>query len=194
MTVFSERFTLATISACSPIGMLRWITPSPPSLARAMARPSSVTVSIADEMIGMFSGMSAESRVEMSTSAGSTPLRCGTRRTSSKLRPRGRSPIDNLWEGGPSGQAKVSGKARTFRLIFRGPPLSRPVPGLSVSAGISSWSGRGRFLRRGAIRRRKRRWHWPSYQSSSVSGGSRSWPLLRRRGRPFRGGPSGSRP
>ena len=46
------------------------MTPSPPACAIAMARRASATVSIAEEMMGMLSVMSAVSRVRRSTMFG----------------------------------------------------------------------------------------------------------------------------
>ena len=89
ITVFSDRFTRATCSACFAIDRFRCTTPSPPSRASAIASSASVTVSIADEITGMFNLNPLASVVPMSVSLGSTSLSCGTSSTSSKLRPRG---------------------------------------------------------------------------------------------------------
>ena len=50
-------FTRRTCSAWSGGSRLRWITPMPPFCAMAIAMFASVTVSIAEEMIGMFNPM-----------------------------------------------------------------------------------------------------------------------------------------
>ncbi len=64
----SKRFTRRTSSACWSGSRLRWMTPMPPACAMAMARRASVTVSMAEEMIGRFSVMVRVSRERMSTS------------------------------------------------------------------------------------------------------------------------------
>jgi hypothetical protein len=66
-------------------------TPIPPSCARAIAMSASVTVSIAEDRIGMLSGISRVSRVFGSAWLGSTLDSSGCRRTSSNVRPSGMS-------------------------------------------------------------------------------------------------------
>src|SRR4029434_8253069 len=61
------------------------MTPRPPSCAIAMARPDSVTVSMAALRIGTLSRMFRVSRVETSTCDGFTFECCGTSSTSSKV-------------------------------------------------------------------------------------------------------------
>src|SRR5688500_1602611 len=61
--------------------------PMPPSRASAIARCASVTVSIAELVTGMLSGILRVNHVRVSVSLGSTPLRAGTSRTSSNVRP-----------------------------------------------------------------------------------------------------------
>ena len=73
--------------ACTSGSRLRWITPIPPACAMAMASGPSVTVSMAAEIIGMFSLMLFVRFVVMSTSEGSTFERLGWRSTSSKVSP-----------------------------------------------------------------------------------------------------------
>ena len=51
-----------------------WMMPSPPSWARAMAISFSVTVSIGELRMGIFSLIRRVNRVETSTSAGTTSL------------------------------------------------------------------------------------------------------------------------
>ena len=68
----SDRLTRSTSAAWSSMGRFLWITPMPPSWAIAMARRDSVTVSMAALMIGTFRVTFRVSRVETSTSAGST--------------------------------------------------------------------------------------------------------------------------
>jgi hypothetical protein len=91
----SDRFTLSTSVTWSSIDRLRWMTPSPPSLAIAMARRASVTVSIAADMSGMARSMSRVSMVDVDTWAGITSEAAGTRQTSSKVRPI----CPNRWSG-----------------------------------------------------------------------------------------------
>src|SRR6185369_5328580 len=85
----SERFTRSTSSACLSIDMLRWTMPMPPCCARAMARWDSVTVSMAELTTGMFNPMLRVNQVRVSVSAGTTLLREGTSRMSSKVSPSG---------------------------------------------------------------------------------------------------------
>ena len=61
------------------------MTPSPPACAIAMARRDSVTVSIAEEMMGMLRVMSAVSRVRRSTMLGVNREWPGFSSTSSKV-------------------------------------------------------------------------------------------------------------
>jgi hypothetical protein len=58
-----ELLDLATCSACSSGSRLRWMTPMPPACAMAMASRASVTVSMAEEMIGRLSVIVARERV-----------------------------------------------------------------------------------------------------------------------------------
>jgi len=79
--------TLSTSSAWRSMERFLWITPSPPSWARAMAISLSVTVSIGELTMGMLRVMLRVSRVETSVSAGTT-LECrGTSSTSSNVIP-----------------------------------------------------------------------------------------------------------
>src|SRR5450759_1854585 len=61
----------------------------PPCCASAIAKCDSVTVSMAAETIGMLREISRVRQVRVSTSAGTTSLWAGSRRTSSKVRPSG---------------------------------------------------------------------------------------------------------
>ena len=81
----SLRLTRSTSSACFAIGMLRWMNPKPPCRARAIARRDSVTVSMAALTTGIFKRTVFVRGVLVSTSVGSTELKEGTRRTSSKV-------------------------------------------------------------------------------------------------------------
>ena len=68
----------------------------PPDWAMAMASGASVTVSIAADISGMRSSISAVSRVRVSVSAGMTDERAGRNSTSSNVRA---SAIRASWEG-----------------------------------------------------------------------------------------------
>ena len=63
----SKRFTLRTSSAWSSGDRLRWMTPMPPACAIATASRASVTVSIAEEMIGTLRRIDRVSRAPIST-------------------------------------------------------------------------------------------------------------------------------
>ena len=61
------------------------MTPMPPAWAMAMAICASVTVSMAEAMMGMLSGIVGVTRERISTSPGSTSDRPGLISTSSKV-------------------------------------------------------------------------------------------------------------
>src|SRR5580658_5554567 len=63
--------------------------PTPPCCASAMARWDSVTVSIAELTMGIFKPIFRVSQVRVSVCAGTTSLRAGSSKTSSKVRPSG---------------------------------------------------------------------------------------------------------
>ena len=84
----SKRFTWRTAATCSSGVRLRWSTPMPPNCAMAIAICASVTVSIAEDRIGMLSRMPRVSSVRVSAWLGSTAEAAGVRSTSSKVRPR----------------------------------------------------------------------------------------------------------
>ena len=87
-TWLSERLTLRTSSAWRAMGMKRWITPSPPARAMAMAISDSVTVSMLALMMGMARRRPGTRVVDRSTSARLAMRECrGTSSTSSKVRP-----------------------------------------------------------------------------------------------------------
>ena len=77
----------STCAAWSSIDRLRCRTPRPPCRAIAIAIRASVTVSMGEEISGSRTVMRLETRVEVSTSLGTTSLSTGTSRTSSKVRP-----------------------------------------------------------------------------------------------------------
>ena len=83
----SLRFTLSISATWCSIERLRWMIPSPPSRASAIARRDSVTVSMAEETIGISSAIVGVSRVAVATSFGRTADSAGTSSTSSKARP-----------------------------------------------------------------------------------------------------------
>ncbi|OUD87190.1 hypothetical protein BC477_04295 [Clavibacter michiganensis subsp. michiganensis] len=79
----SLRFTLSTKAAWSSMERLRWITPSPPWRAIAMAMRASVTVSIAEERRGAATLMLRVRRDVVSASLGMTSVCPGRSMTSS---------------------------------------------------------------------------------------------------------------
>ena len=85
MTPLSCFLTRPTSRAWSAAVMFLWTMPMPPSWAIVIARRASVTVSIAAETNGRLRRMPRVSRVERSTSRGSTSEYAGTSRTSSKV-------------------------------------------------------------------------------------------------------------
>ena len=84
---FSLRFTLRTCSACCSILIFLCSMPKPPSLAKAIAKVASVTVSIAALSRGTLSIIFLVSMVLISTSLGNTWEYAGMSNTSSKVRP-----------------------------------------------------------------------------------------------------------
>ncbi len=81
----SNFFTRRTCSACSSGSKLRWMTPMPPACAMAIAILASVTVSMAEAISGMLSGIERVMRERTSTSDGSTSESPGCSNTSSKV-------------------------------------------------------------------------------------------------------------
>ena len=79
----SALLTFLTSSTCASWVMLRWITPTPPSWASAIAKLASVTVSIAALIIGMFNWMSLVKFTLVSTSFASIQEALGTNKKSS---------------------------------------------------------------------------------------------------------------
>src|SRR5260370_15122295 len=100
----SNFFTLRTSFACSAMARLRWMTPSPPDCAMAIASALSVTVSIAAEISGMPRLTSRVSRVRVSVSVGRIDEAAGTSRTSSKV---SACRISMLMPSLPMGEYKV---------------------------------------------------------------------------------------
>ena len=86
----SNFFTFSTSAACCSGVKLRCTTPMPPAWAIAMAILPSVTVSIADDKIGMLRLMVFVSLVAVSTSPGITSEGPGRSKTSSNVRERGK--------------------------------------------------------------------------------------------------------
>src|SRR5881409_835564 len=86
----SDFLTLSTSAAWSVGESTRWMIPTPPSRAIAMASRASVTVSMAALTIGMLIVMRRVNRVRVSVSAGKTEDLAGTNATSSKVSPTGK--------------------------------------------------------------------------------------------------------
>src|SRR5689334_13648184 len=101
-------------------------TPRPPSCAMAMARPASVTVSIAADSSGIFSEMVLVRRVWRLTSRGTTEEWAGSSRTSSKVRAFWTTRILPFL---------LCAKADYTRLVTPGKRLERPLERLPVDAG-----------------------------------------------------------
>src|SRR5947207_690797 len=66
----SNFLTCRTWAACISGSKLRWMTPSPPACAMAIAILASVTVSMAEATIGILSEISRVMQVRISTSDG----------------------------------------------------------------------------------------------------------------------------
>ena len=119
----SKRLTRRTSSACSGIVRLRCTTPSPPACAIAMARPDSVTVSIAEDTMGSLSAMRRVRRVDTSALGRHDGGRAGLQQ--------------HVVEGkglGPGGGLDEEGHARSGRGGWRRP--------LSRGAGTGKATGR----------------------------------------------------
>ena len=120
----SNFFTSRTCSACGSGSRLRWMTPRPPFWAMAIAMRASVTVSIAEAMIGRLRAIERVSRVSTLTSAGRTSEWPGRNSTSSKVRP------------SMSRSAEMCGMANSWTAL-------RPD---EAAGAVSSWRG---FVSRG---------------------------------------------
>ena len=81
----SNRFTRPTSAAWRSTLRFLWTIPMPPSCASAIARRASVTVSMADETMGMLRATFRVSRAARFASRGSTLERAGTSNTSSNV-------------------------------------------------------------------------------------------------------------
>jgi len=79
ITPASNFLTWRTWAACCSTVRFLWMMPMPPCWAMVMASRASVTVSIAADTIGMLRRRVRVSRVEVSTSRGSTWEWAGTR-------------------------------------------------------------------------------------------------------------------
>ena len=90
----SNFLTWRTCAAWASGSRLRWMTPRPPACAMAIASLASVTVSMAEAMIGILSEISRVMRVRISASDGSTSDNPGVSRTSSKVSASRRVPLD----------------------------------------------------------------------------------------------------
>ncbi len=80
-----DLFTFLTCCTCSSIVMFRWITPKPPTWARAMAISNSVTVSIAELIMGVLISWFFETLLRVITSFDSTQDGPGIKRKSSNV-------------------------------------------------------------------------------------------------------------
>ena len=89
----SNFFTCRTCAACWSGSRLRWMTPMPPACAMAIAISASVTVSMAEAMIGMLTAMERVMRERISASAGITSDRPGLISTSSKVSASRKTPL-----------------------------------------------------------------------------------------------------
>ena len=85
----SNFLTRLTSLAWRSIDRFLWMTPRPPAWAMAIAMALSVTVSMAEAMIGMFSRISRVTRVSVLADVGRTAERAGRSSTSSKVRASG---------------------------------------------------------------------------------------------------------
>src|SRR5947209_2479427 len=86
----SDFLTLSTSAAWSVGESTRWMIPTPPSRAIAMASRASVTVSMAALTMGMLIVMRRVNRGRVSVSAGQSEDLAGTNATSSKVSPTGK--------------------------------------------------------------------------------------------------------
>ncbi len=78
---------MSTSSTCCSMDIFLWIIPMPPSRAMAIAILDSVTVSMAEVIMGVLSVISLVRLVLMSIMFGVTSLFAGISRTSSKVSP-----------------------------------------------------------------------------------------------------------
>ena len=83
----SNRFTCRTAAVCCSMVRLRCNTPIPPICAMTIAMSDSVTVSMAEERIGIFRPMSLEMLVLVSAWLGTISDAAGRSRTSSNVSP-----------------------------------------------------------------------------------------------------------
>jgi hypothetical protein len=89
----SYRFTCRTCSACSSGVRLRWMTPSPPACAIAMAIRLSVTVSIAEARRGRLTLIERVTHERTSAWDGRISEWPGVSNTSSKVRASGKDEV-----------------------------------------------------------------------------------------------------
>ena len=106
----------------------------PPSCAIAIAMSASVTVSIAEDRIGMLSGISRVRKVRVSAWLGSTSDSSGCSRTSSKVRPSGISGASLSWA--ISAHDRQQRDSPSGRLV--GGPLRAPAAPLRRASARSS--------------------------------------------------------
>ena len=167
----SNRFTLRTSSAWSSGDRLRWITPMPPACAIATARRASVTVSIAEEMIGTLRRIERVSLPPTSAWLGMIVLCPGRSRTSSKARPSGKADFstieaiaNSLKPRAPPVRSRGSAKGRALaawrRLLTRAPPREQGVAAFDqriVSKSAAAGRGNRRLGVAGAAARRHKK-------------------------------------
>src|SRR5438045_5039045 len=126
------------------------MTPMPPAWAIAIAMRASVTVSMADAMIGMLSGIARVIWLRMSASEGSTSERPGCSRTSSKVSASRGLPFDPDAMANSPRLIGTAGVKRRFRPAHKAKPATQdPVVELApvvstAGAGFKGPLGRGR--------------------------------------------------
>src|SRR4051794_29417360 len=103
--------------------------PMPPCCAMAIARRDSVTVSMAALSRGVFRKISRVRRVWVSTWAGTTSLRAGTRRTSSKVSASGTGNSIMAFLRDTAAPASFGLRLETALCHCRRAPLVRQTPG-----------------------------------------------------------------
>ncbi len=142
----SNFFTWRTCPACTFGSRLRWMTPMPPACAMAIAICTSVTVSMAEAMIGILTGIERVTRERISTSAGSTSERPGLISTSSKVSPsRGLALFFAAIANSVSPEKEnEAGCRRLIKCLSRGVPRATSRPAFGLAWVVSTV--RGRFL------------------------------------------------
>ncbi len=158
----SNFLTWRTCAACASGSRLRWMTPMPPACAMAIAICVSVTVSMAEAMIGILTGIERVTRERISTSPGSTSDRPGLIRTSSKVSPSRGLPMffPAIANSVSPEKENEAGCRRLIKCPLRGVPRPTSRPAFGLAPVVSTL--RARFLgqyRTGWIARRGRQPH-----------------------------------